>query len=58
VIFVSDGNAASDSVPGGAAHSTIQEAELMTLRACFAMVCTTDEIIGELNRLPALPATA
>jgi len=57
VIFVSDGNAASDSVPGGAAHSTIQEAELMTLRACFAMVCTTEELAGELEKVPALAAT-
>jgi ureidoacrylate peracid hydrolase len=59
VIFASDGNAAFDeSVLGSKEPSIIQEAELMTLRACFAMVCTTEEIIGELNRLPALPATA
>jgi ureidoacrylate peracid hydrolase len=57
VIFVSDGNAASDeTVMGSKAPSIIQEAELMTLRACFAMVCTTDELIGELNKVPSTAA--
>jgi biuret amidohydrolase len=58
VIFASDGNAAFDeSVMGSKTPSIIQQAELMTLRACFAMVCTTDELIGELNKLP-LPAAS
>jgi len=51
VIFVSDGNAAFDeTVMGSKVPSIIQEAELMTLRACFAMVCTTDELIGEITK--------
>jgi nicotinamidase-related amidase len=57
VVFVSDGNAASDeTVMGSKAPSIIQEAELMTLRACFAMVCTTEELMGELNKVAASAA--
>ncbi|HTW87604.1 MAG TPA: isochorismatase family cysteine hydrolase [Candidatus Binataceae bacterium] len=50
VIFVSDGNAAGGEISlAGYGPGTVQEAELMTLRACFAMVCTTDELIGEIT---------
>ncbi|MGH7905383.1 MAG: cysteine hydrolase family protein [Candidatus Binataceae bacterium] len=53
VIFVSDGNEAFDeSVMGKPAPSIIQEAELLTLRACFAEVCTTDELIGQIKGSP------
>jgi len=51
VIFVSDGNAAFDeTVMGSTAPSIIQEAELITLRACFAMVCTTAELVEQINQ--------
>lgn len=50
VIFVSDGNAAGGELnPDGLGPGIVQEAELMTLRACFAMVCTTDELVDQLS---------
>lgn len=50
VIFVSDGNAAGGELnPDGLGPGILQEAELMTLRACFAMVCTTDELVDQLS---------
>jgi len=53
VIFVSDGNEAFESFDETAtAPSIIQQAELMTLRACFAMVCTTDELIEHIGPPP------
>jgi len=50
VVFVSDGNAAGGELnPNGLGPGIVQEAELLTLRACFAMVCTTDELVDQLS---------
>jgi ureidoacrylate peracid hydrolase len=50
VVFVSDGNAAGGELNSdGLGPGIVQEAELLTLRACFAMVCTTDELIAQLH---------
>ena len=52
VIFVSDANAAfGEMTPGGYGPGMAQEAELMTLRSCFAMVCTTQELMDMLSKL-------
>jgi ureidoacrylate peracid hydrolase len=51
VIFVSDGNEAfGGSTLGKKGQDIVQEAELLTLRACFAMVCTTEELIELIGR--------
>ena len=56
VVFVSDANAAFGEVTeGGYGPGMVHEAELITLRACFAMVCTTDELSEILNGLPTKP---
>ena len=53
VIFVADANAALGEVtPEGYGPGIVQEAYLNTLRACFAMVCTADEIIEQISELP------
>jgi ureidoacrylate peracid hydrolase len=53
VIFVSDANAAfGETTPEGYGAGMVQEATLITLRACFATVCTTDELIEEITKLP------
>ena len=53
VIFVSDANAAFGEVTeGGYGPGMVHEAELITLRACFAMVCTTAELMETLKELP------
>jgi ureidoacrylate peracid hydrolase len=52
VIFVSDANAAFGEVtPGGYGPGMVHEAELITLRSCFAMVCTTQELTEILDKL-------
>ena len=53
VIFVSDANAAFGEVTeGGYGPGMVHEAELITLRSCFAMVCTTDELMETLKGFP------
>ncbi len=48
VVFVSDGKAAGGEITqDGFGPGIVQEAEFLTLRACFAMVCTTDELIAQ-----------
>ena len=46
VIFVSDANASfGEQTEGGYGPGIVHEAELITLRSCFAMVCTTGELL-------------
>ena len=53
VIFVSDANASLDeAAKEGYGAGIVQEATLITLRTYFAMVCTTDEVIEEIRKLP------
>ena len=53
VIFISDANTAfGPRTKKGFESSILQEAELLTLRALFAMVCTTDELLEEFNKIP------
>ena len=53
VIFIDNANAALGEVtPEGYGPGIVQEAYLNTLRACFTMVCTTDEIIEQIGDLP------
>ena len=53
VIFIADANAALGEITTeGYGPGFVQEVYLNTLRACFAMVCTTDEIREQIGRLP------
>ncbi len=54
VIFIADANAAYGQVspPGDIGPDIVQKVYLGTLRALFAMVCTTDEIIEQIRELP------
>ena len=55
VIFISDANAAFGEVAeGGYGPGMVHEAELITLRSCFAMVCTTKELMESVNEFPKL----
>jgi ureidoacrylate peracid hydrolase len=46
VVFVSDANASfGEQTEGGYGPGIVHEAELITLRSCFAMVCATRELL-------------
>ncbi len=50
VIFVDDANASfGEQTEGGYGPGMVHEAELLTLRSLFAMVCTTEEILDTLK---------
>ncbi len=52
VIFIDDANASfGEQTEGGYGPGMVHEAELLTLRSLFAMVCTVDEIIETLGEL-------
>jgi isochorismate hydrolase len=53
VIFVADANAPI-TLPSMKQHSAdeVHEAELINLSTFFAMVCTTEELIAEIRKLP------
>lgn len=50
VIFISDANASfGEQTEGGYGPGMVHEAELITLRSVFAMVCTTEELLETLK---------
>jgi ureidoacrylate peracid hydrolase len=52
VIFIDDANASfGEQTEGGYGPGMVHEAELLTLRSLFAMVCTTAEILETLAEL-------